>query len=250
MKFKIFTLKHADQDLIDCSTRFTSAESTQVIQNELQGIYISKNAILHDLFSRDSPKLIALDFLIRQIQQKNYSTILSLGFGNCSIEYLLSHAFLKKTTIIATDFNNFHIGNAKKFFPEIISEKFDFYSDTIEQLSKRLNAHFDFAYFLNSSYVMDDTEYISLLTQLREAGVCEIIDLSSAIIPPVSVPRAFLGDLKNALTGSYRGKFHGYMRTKNDFRRIYRRSGLSVSHEYIIGPYGYVSVLNIPGKKP
>lgn len=248
MKFRIFTKVHPEGGIIKCNDkRFTSDESTQLIHQMSPDKCTSKERILRELLQKESPKLIALDFLIQSIQKGGYKSILSLGSGSCAIESLLSGALPETATITATDFNDFFIGRARTCFPEIISEKFDFYHDAIPELSKKTGIRYDFAYFLNSAYVMDDEEFISLLSQLRDAGVREIADLSSAFVPWYRLPREIMGDIRYELTGAFRGKFHGYMRTRNDFRRIYRKSGLTIGQECSLGPYRYVAILKNPG---
>jgi hypothetical protein len=246
MKIKIFTLSHPVEDLVDCNTRFSSIEHTQVVQKANKGSDLSKEIILREFLSQESMKLIALNFLIQQIQLNKCSMILSLGSDNCVIEYLLSLAMPKDAKIVATDFNDFFIGNSKKYFPEIISERFDFFNDTIEELSKRVNVKFDFAYFLGSAYVMDDEEYISILSQIRKGGIKQIIDFSPAFIPYSHAPIAWMGELKWELNHNFRGKFHGFRRTSNEYRKIYKQAGWIIEHEKSFGHYQYVANLKNP----
>jgi len=248
MKFKIYTETYSEEIRDACNHRYTSQEYSTLISKQNSDKYSSKKDILRDFLSKDSRKLIALDYLIQHIQKRNYHNILSLGSGTCVIEYLLSCALPKNTNIVATDFNEFCLSKSKIFFPEIISEKFDFYHDNIRQLSKNTGIQFDFAFFLGSAYVLDDDEYVDVLRQLQDSGIDGIIDFSPALVPYAKLPLMILGEIKNSITKSFQGKFHGYSRTKNDFRYIYKKTGLQIEKEFQLGPYDYVSVLKNPNR--
>ena len=228
MKFKIYTETYSEEIRDACNHRYTSQEYSTLISKQNSDKYSSKKDILRDFLSKDSRKLIALDYLIQHIQKRNYHNILSLGSGTCVIEYLLSCALPKNTNIVATDFNEFCLSKSKIFFPEIISEKFDF------------------AFFLGSAYVLDDDEYVDVLRQLQDSGIDGIIDFSPALVPYAKLPLMILGEIKNSITKSFQGKFHGYSRTKNDFRYIYKKTGFQIEKEFQLGPYDYVSVLKNP----
>jgi len=246
MKFKIYTECNPGEKKDGCDHRFTSQEYSALVSEQKNAAYSSREGIIREFLSKNSRKLIALDYLIEHIQMRNYRNILSLGAGACVIEYLLSCALPEKTHIVATDFNEFYINKSRIFFPEIISEKFDFYFDNIGQLSKTTGIQFDCAFFLGSAYVLDDNEYNGILNQLKDSGVESIIDFSPALVPYSQVPVTVLGEIKNSVTKTFRGKFHGYSRTKNDMRYIYKKTGLIIEKEFHLGPYNYVALLKNP----
>jgi hypothetical protein len=250
MKFKIYTGSNAGEDREGCDHRYTSQEYSTLSLRQYCESFSSKEAIIREFLSKDSRKLIALDYLIQHIRKRNYRSVISLGSGACVIEYLLSCGLPENTRIVATDFNDFYISKSKLFFPEIISEKFDFYRDNIEQLSKKTGIQFEFAYFLGSAYVLDDNEYVGILNQLQDSGIEGIIDFSPALVPYSQVPVTILGEIKNSITKTFRGKFHGYSRTQNDMRYIYKQTGFTIEKELQLGPYTYVSVLKNPRTLP
>ena len=42
----------------------------------------------------------------------------------------------------------------------------------------------------------------------------------------------------------YKGKFHGYSRSKRELRKLYRKSGFNIEREIKIKSYKYVAILN------
>ena len=146
---------------------------------------------------------------------------------------------------MAIDFNKFYIDNAKRFFPDIVATEFDFFKDDVRTICDTPTSSYDVAIFINSSYVMDDDEHIRILSQLKENNVKIIIDMTSTLIPYHKLPLFILYEIKLKCFAPHldRGKFHGFMRTKQDFRNIYKNAGWTLKEETAVGSYNYVAIL-------
>jgi hypothetical protein len=200
----------------------------------------TRSEYIGHFLSTDHKKLISLEFLIRFCNEHNHTSVLSLGSGQCVIEHLLGYALPSGSRVVATDINLEHINIARKLFPNIIAKPFDFCADSIEDLHKV----FDVAYLMGSAYVMTDDQYVSLLKQLKAAGVKHIIDFQPAYVPYHKLPITILGELKCKVFKTYRGRFHGYQRTVGHIRRLYRKAGLTIVNEPYLPTYNnYVAVL-------
>jgi hypothetical protein len=245
VKFKIYTRSHRPEVLagLNLERPFTSEERTAATMMEYSGTSPTQESIIRDFLSRDSIKLGALSFLIQYIYKKDYKKILSLGAGTCVIEYLLKASLPEDSVVVAADFDRFSIDLAKKYFPSLVPVAFDFFRDDIAAVARFAGIDFDMAYFLNSSYVMDDQEYVRILKQLKDNRIRTVIDLTSACIPIWSLPRTIAGEYKSRILHEYRGKCHGFTRTRGEFRHMYRRSGWRVVRETAIAPYNYVAIL-------
>jgi hypothetical protein len=245
MKFKIFTKGHKTEVLnsLNWEKRFSSQEHTDALKKEFSNIPLTKASILRDFLSKESKKLNTLSYLIRFVYANDYKKILSLGAGSCVIEYLLKAALPEDSIVVATDFNGFFIDNAKQFFKSIVPVEFDFFHDDIDTIARSTGIDFDIAYFMNSSYVMDDDDYIRILKQLKQNRIKKVIDLTSTLIPLWSLPKTIANEIKCIIFKQSRGKFHGFARTKNEFRSIYRESGWHLSKETEGCGYNYVAIL-------
>ena len=85
--------------------------------------------------------------------------------------------------MVAIDFDKIFIDNAQRFFPSIVAMKFDFFKDDVQTICDGAKTTFDVAFFMGSSYVMDDEEYIRILNQLKKNHVKMVIDLTPTLIP-------------------------------------------------------------------
>jgi len=65
-------------------------------------------------------------------------------------------------------------------------------------------------------------------------------------IPRTLVARAFKAATQYLTPSDKRDKFHGYCRTKDELRRLYRQAGLTVEQEVKSGSYEYVAILQSP----
>jgi hypothetical protein len=241
----MFTKGH-DRELLDKtekSRRFTADEHSWIIRQEFSKTFSSKEAVVRYFLSKNESKLVTLAYLIRFVYRHHAKKILSLGAGMCVIEEFLRQALPEDGVVIATDFNDFLIGNAQQFFPGLVAVKFDFFRDDIRAICDAVGSPVDLAVFMGSSYVMDDDEFIRILAQLKDNQVKRVIDVTPTLVPYHNLPLLILGELKCSLTRQDRGKFHGFQRTRLDFRNIYRKAGWTLKEETSAGDYNYVAIL-------
>ena len=141
-----------------------------------ESTYKTKERLIRDYLFKNSNKLECLSFLIDHINGSGYKNILSLGAGPCVLEYLLEMSLPEESQLIAADFNEFVVEKAKKFFPQLIVEKFDFQKDDFKSFRTKLDISFDLVIFFGSAYIMDDQEFIKLFGDLKKNGAKQIID--------------------------------------------------------------------------
>lgn len=190
----------------------------------------SKEHLIAEYIEVDYQKFIALNFLRDTIISDNHRNVLSIGAGPCVFEHFLK-SLLPDCSISAIDYNEMLMEQAGRYFPEI-----DTYHADMKHLDREPGCY-DIAYFLNSSYVMTNEEYVVLLKKLHDAGVKTIVDFTTAIIPWYNIPET---TLRSVLP--QKGKMHGYCRTTREFERIYTLAGWSIKDERELGCY-YVWVV-------
>src|SRR3990167_655141 len=130
VKIKIYTLSH-DVDLLkeidNDGGQFTAEEHAYAIEKEFgETIFKTRENLLRHYLPGNLPKLGSLGFLIDSIKRNGYRNILSLGAGQCVLEYLLKMSLPEESQVVACDFDSFFVKKAREFFPEIIAERFDF----------------------------------------------------------------------------------------------------------------------------
>lgn len=103
---------------------------------------------------------------------------------------------------------------------------------------------------------MDDAIFINIFKRLKEIGVKQIIDFHGGYVDLKNIINTFfifpfkesyiLRKLfgKPPLRNDYRGKFHGYGRTRGELRKLYCKAGLNLIKEIRVSPYKYVAILN------
>jgi predicted RNA methylase len=259
MKRKIYTLSH-DVDLLkeidNNGGQFTAEEHAYAIEKEFgKTVFKTRENLLRHYLPGNLPKLGSLGFLIDSTKRNGYKNILSLGAGQCVLEYLVKMSLPEESQVVACDFDSFFVKKAKEFFPEIIAERFDFFKDEIESLQAMLNIEFDCVVFFGSAYVMDDMEFIKLFSDLKKVGVKQIIDFHAGYMDSKAVIMNYLKPLtmnstlrkmfhKPPITSwEYSGKFHGYSRNRSELRRLYKNSGLKLQEEISLSGYKYVAIL-------
>ena len=259
MKRKLYTLNNEIkllQDIDNDGGQFTAEEHEYLYRNALNKTpFQTKGHLLHEFLYEDYEKLDALSFLIDQIKKSGYKNILSLGAGTCVLEYLLKIALPEESKVVACDFDSFLISKAQEFFPEIIAERFDFFKDDFETILSKLNIEFDIAVFFGSAYVMNDEQFTKLFRALKKNDVKKIIDFHAGYMDGKGMIFNYLKYFKNnsiirkmfnlppnSIRG-YRGKFHGYSRSRGEIRKLYKNGGFSINGEYSRGSYKYVAVL-------
>ena len=261
MKIKLFTKSHNPELLnkMDKSQRFTADEHSSIVEQEFSEVLSSKESVIREYLSKNESKLILLAYLIRFAYRYNARKILFLGAGMCVIEEFLRQALPEDSIVVATDFDKFYINNAQRFFSKIVAMEFDFVKDDVRTICDATKTTFDVAFFLGSSYVMDDDEHIRILNQLKKNHVKMVLDLTPTLIPYRTLPSHIFQKLcaltrsrrekwhlilcKNQPGDDDRGKFHGFMRTREEFRNIYKKAGWTLKEETAVGSYNYVAIL-------
>jgi len=263
MKRKIYTRSHNInllKEIDNNGNQFSAKEHAYFIEKEFGNtVFRTKEALLRDYLSGNSLKLGALGFLIERITNNGYRNILSLGSGQCVLEYLLKLSLPEESEIIATDFDTYFIEKAKSFFPEITSVTFDFFKDDIISLQNNLNVKFDIAVFFGSAYVMDDPYFIKLFADLKKIGVKEIVDFHAgymdlkdvivnvivSLLRPFARNSAIRRVFHKCPVDKYKyiGKFHGYSRNRAELRKLYRKAGFKLYKELSVPNYKYVAIL-------
>jgi len=245
MKTRLFTTTLPD--LCAPGKLPTATESAASNERQWGAHFKTKEALLGWYLTTDhGAKAPALAFLEQHLRSQHEFVVLSLGAGPCVLEYLLKQR-MPALSVVAADYNPFFIKNAQRLFPEITAVEYDFFKDSPAALAKKIGKDIDTAVYFGSSYVMDDDVFVDQLAGLKEIGVREIIDFQAGFLPWSKVPRTLLSELRWGVLArlgraSSRGVFHGYCRTRDELRRLYKRAGLTVVQELRIGTYDYVSV--------
>jgi len=248
MKIKLYTKGHDEASLKEigsCDEQFTAATHAHIVEREFEKYFKTKESLIQWYLAQslNSDKLLALAFLIQHCNENEYKNVLSLGAGPCVLEYLLKCALPDDARVVATDFDSFYIKKAKLHFPSIIPVEFDFFKDNPSDLQK-LKIDFDITVFFGSSYVMNDSDFIRQFSGLKEIGVKKIIDFQAGYIPWKRFPTVILSEVIAKINPRrYRGKFHGYGRSRGELRRLYKLAGLELIQEIPVAPYGYVAIL-------
>ena len=256
MKRKLYT-KNLRADLLKevagTGGLYTAEEHARVVELESAERFRSRETLLRASLSENAEKLAALGYLIRHAGRGDFRGVLSLGAGDCVLEYLLKLSLPESVRVVATDFNPYLIDKAKLLLPGIMPATFDFHKDRVEDLRKTLGVDFDLAVFFGSAYVMDDEQFIRLFQGLKKIGVKQVIDFHAgfmdwkALLSNAAGPlrgfaplRRLLG--KPPLDEEFLGKFHGYTRSRGELRRLYKLGGVASFRELEAGPYKYTAV--------
>ena len=254
---KLYTLSHS-MDLLKIidnnGGRFTSKEHSHITQKEF-GINVFKNkqSLLHHSMPKSLEKIADLKFLIDLIKIKESKNILSLGAGDCVLEYLLQKALPETMRVVATDFDTFYVEKAKEFFPDITTEYFDFLKDDLTELQSKLSIKFDIVVFFGSAYVMNNEEFINFFEGLKKEGVKTIVDFHAGYMTKKMFMRHTLSffldnPVIRKILGKplieYKGKFHGYSRNHSELTRLYKKAGLTIEKELSGSDHDYIAVLS------
>ena len=175
MKLKLYTQSYSLdllQQLKTPNELFTAKEHAWLTERERGDIcFQDKEALMRHYLTSRATRLGVLEFIGERVRRHGYRRVLSLGAGECVLEYLLHYVLPKGASVLATDFDAYFISKARHFFPEIRSETFDFVAGDISILGEA-----DLAMFLGSAYVMDDSNFIRVFQGLKAAGVREVVD--------------------------------------------------------------------------
>jgi len=258
MKTRLYTKFHDIELLKEVDNNgeiFTAEEHSYVSERSNVDMFQSKESLIYSYLAYGSrTRLHALGFIIDYMNTNGFLNILSLGAGQCVMEYLLRLGLPKNAHVVATDFDSFYISKATNFFHNIIPIKFDFIKDNVRQFHKKVGIDFDIAIFFGSAYVMDDLQFIGLFHELKEIGTKRIIDFHAGYIDWKAYVMNILSPLRKSREirrlfrkpplgkGHYQGKFHGYGRSRNELRKLYKLAGLDLIREASISDYKYVAI--------
>lgn len=200
------------------ATRFAGFTRARLLQH-----YIAKNG----------QNLACIKLLLKYIAGHRYKRILSLGAGACVVEHFLSEVLDDDCTVVAADYDEFCLEQARRFFPKLAVARFDLGHDDIKALGP-----IDLAYFLSSTAFMSEDRFVTVLRELRSIGVGHVIDINAGFVPIHMIPKRLV---RTVLKPS--GQVIGYCRTRGSLRAIYRRAGYRIVEETKVASSRYTAVL-------
>lgn len=248
MKTKLYT-KYHNIDLLkkidNNGEQFSAEEHAWVMKEEFEDKFSSHDNLLSYAFSSGHcNKLETFPFLCKFIKDNEIKSVLSLGAGDCCLEYLLSFCIGKESHITATDFDYFIIDSVKKYFKTITVNQFDFMKDDFCDFVNRSKNSYDLVVFYGSAYVMDDNCFIKLFRDIKKANIKFIVDFHAGCVPTIILLKKLFHEylsankkIKKILSilynkkytinsdDSYVGKFHGYCRNPSAIKKLYKKSG-------------------------
>ncbi len=165
IKSKLYTRSH-DVDLLrsidNGGRQFTAEEHAYVIEQASAASFVSQRELVRRYLTENHAKLAALDFAMEVASDNGATRLLSLGAGQCVLEWLLQMALPETGFVVATDFDPYFVRKADELFPELRTTTFDFFNDEVSELVAQIGAPVDLAVFFGSAYVMDDATFVEL----------------------------------------------------------------------------------------
>ncbi len=234
--------------------QFTAEEHAYAVEQEFAAQFASQQVLVQHYLNDNNKKLGSLGFAIKVAYDHQATRILSLGAGQCVLEWFLQMAIAEPGFVFATDFDAYFVRKASELFPELKTSTFDFARDNVEELVAQCEVPPDLAVFFGSAYVMDDATFVKIFAQLREVGIPRIIDfhagattlrrmcINATLVYFASKPTIRRLAHKPMLP-AYRGKFHGYERDIRAIRKLYAAAGWQISEEIRNLGYPYTAVL-------
>ncbi len=218
----------------------TAEEHAYTVEQEFAAQFTSQQVLVQHYLNDNKNKLGNLGFVIKVAHDHQATRILSLGAGQCVLEWFLQMAIADPGFVFATDFDAYFVRKASELFPELKTSTFDFARDNVEEFVAQCEVPLDLAVFFGSAYVMDDATFINIFAPLREAGIPRIIDFhADATTLRRMCINATLGYLASkpavrrlAHKPAYRGKFHGYERNIRAIRKLYAAADWQISEEH------------------
>ena len=165
------------QNLKDINERLTSDEKTIASTIDSYGFNKDRDTVLSNAITQS----IVIGYIANTIYlalffNNSYPiTILSLGSGNCALEYLLCSYLPSGSKIIATDYDKYLLSKAKGFFPELDVRFFDFRNDKLDVVFPK--EKIDMILSIASTHVLADIEFIDFIGCIKSKGVKVIIDV-------------------------------------------------------------------------
>ena len=222
--------------------KFTAKEHSLASKIFYNDSYKFKEDLLFDYVTNNNNKLTDLEFILNFIKKKKLYNIVSLGSGKSVQEYIMSLCLNEKFRIYTLEYDSFFVSNAKNHFSskKLKSFNFDFFNDKILDFLYKKNIKPDLCIFFGSSYVMDDSCFIKLFSDLKLSKTKYIIDLYAGFIDYFDLLKYYISyPFKNKKNL----KFHGYARNKFHLRKLYKNSNLKILKELNFGSYRHVSIL-------
>lgn len=253
MKIKIYTKNHSIDLLkkIENNDEIFSAKGhAYIIEKQFANKFESRENLLRGYLLIDHNKLEALSFLIDYIKLNNIKNIISFGAGECVLEHILSVVCPPpEFKIFATDFDDYFIRKAKEYFPNIEPYQFDFFNDNLTDFCKNKMTNIDLGVSFDSFYVMDDYQYFNFLKNCNEVGMKKIIYFSSSTLALSGMIKHFFANnniirklfMKEPIIDGYKGKLHGYARSKRELKKLFKAGGYRIVNEASL-PRSYKNV--------
>ena len=241
---------------IDNGGQFTTEEHAYVIEQASAASFVSQRELVKQYLTESHGKLTALDFAMEVASDNGATRLLSLGAGQCVLEWLLEMALPETGFVVATDFDPYFVRKADEVFPELRTTTFDFFNDEVSELVAQIGAPVDIAVFFGSAYVMDDATFVQLFAQLRKAGIPRIIDFHAGATSLGRLVKQAAAEYlaskptvrrlaRKPATRDYRVKFHGYQRDFRSICKLYASAGWEISEEHTWAhSYPYTAVLD------
>ena len=236
MIIKAYTESHDLEklDKIQLDEIFSAQEHT--IHYQAQKRFLNKDNLLRKVLAEDFNKLSSLSLLIDTCYRNNFKNILSIGSGFCVNEYLLKKALPEDTNVVASDFDPYLIQKSNDFFPELVSIEFNMIEDSFLNLQNQLNIKFDLVYFMGSSYVLDDNQFIKFFKDIKHSGVKKVIDFSVCNLSLIDILSYYLRPIRQnekirklfKKDKIKRKKAHGYHRDNRHILNLYKKSNFQL----------------------
>jgi SAM-dependent methyltransferase len=198
-----------------------------------------RDEVIRRYLLTETSKLTALGEIARICVTNGYNSVLSLGSGSGINEFFLFQMLDGNVSILATDIDWEQISTGKNLFPQIHIEQFDFKAGSVKEFLEERGTIPDVVVFMNSSYVLDDAEFIRLFSELSKTGVKMVLDLTTACRPAHIIIRKIIFQNIRFLLYERRSKgtMHGYERDWCHMKRLYRKSGYNIMSDHTVGHY-------------
>jgi len=243
---KLYSYNHSAKTLSKYSGSTISASlRNKISKSEFTEELKSRDEYIRHFLNLDRNKLDAVSVLIDFINVNDIKSIVSLGSGSGLLEFLLCQ-LNDNLTVTALDFDSALIQAATSYFsPNSVStlkylelDMRDF--DSIDAII----ANADLIVSFGALYIYDDVEYQSLLSVLNNNNVRYIVDFHAGCLSSLGMIKT---QIKNSLpviiNGHKLGIHHGFGRTDNQIRRIYKQSNYNIIQSAALTSYRKYYVL-------
>lgn len=194
---------------------------TSVMKKNWGKHFKSKEDLIVWWLSRNGFKYFDVEWLSGHILNFGFEVnVVSFGSGTGVFEYLLKKNVGSSLNIVGLEYDPFLINRSLNFFPEILVKEFDYNKDSFLEL----NIPCDIAFFCDSFGHITDEGFLSIVSELRDAGVSELIILGGH---RSNVLWYILEYLYGVLFNNHKNKcFFRYSRSRNEFLKLYKKAGL------------------------